>query len=33
MYVPMVKETKGGKRNETLDVERTSADEDLSRKK
>jgi hypothetical protein len=29
-YVPMVKEAKGGKRNETLHVERTSADEDLS---
>jgi hypothetical protein len=26
----MVKEAKGGKRNETLHVERTSADEDLS---
>jgi hypothetical protein len=26
----MVKESKGGKRNETLHVERTSTDEDLS---
>jgi hypothetical protein len=29
----MVKEAKGGKRNETLHVESSSADEDLSRKK